>query len=141
MIGHRMAEHVTTRTVVPSTTVVAVTEFTCADLATFVSLWLRFRWHSSAITRAAAGLVGTWTAVDWRARRIVNISLWTTKESLYSLGRSRPHIQNARWALKRGGIQTASLLFGALGDWRDVLWREPLRARPERQIDRREDHE
>ncbi len=114
-------------TVLGTTSVVVMTEFVCESLTACVALWLRFVWSTKIILAAASGLTFSSTTTSWRDRRIVSISCWESAVSVYSLGYSRRHVEVVRWALRRGGIQTRSVLFESAGDWRDVMLRDRYR--------------
>ena len=110
--------------VLSATPVVVVTEFECDSLRACLGVWWRFVRGTRAITRVASGMTFSTTTVSWRYRRVVSVSGWEATESVYSLGWSRRHTAAVRWAIRRDGIRTRSVLFESAGDWRHVLLRD-----------------
>lgn len=107
-----------------ATAAVVLTEFRCASLAGCIALWLRFRWNMGRIAAGTSGLTANWTIVSFRGRRLVHVSCWQSFHASYSLGESRCHVRNVRWAMSRADIRTRSVLFEQAGDYRDSLLRD-----------------
>lgn len=113
-------------TVLPTTSIVVVTEFSFPTLLACFAVWLRFRRHTSFIAGVASGLTFTCTTASWRERRIINVSCWESIPAVHSLGNSRRHVVDVRHVMSGGDIRTRSVGFESLGDWRGVMLRERL---------------
>jgi hypothetical protein len=122
--------------VLPVTSLVVTTEFACGSRMSTFLVWLRYRLYTRHIMSAVTGLNATWTTVSWRRRRVLNVSLWESSRSVYSLGTSRRHVETVRWAVKRADITTRSDAYTRVGEYRQLMLRERA---PSLVIDRKEE--
>jgi hypothetical protein len=128
----------------PSLGQVVVTRFECGTLPKLVAMLTLHRRVKRSVRRRARGLIDVKTAVDWRRRTMLSISLWQDLESVYSMGNVPDHVAAAR-VPGSTGVRTASGVFCYVGDWRRVMFQSPSKPRsplhplpsriPERKID------
>ena len=101
---------------------VIVTRFECKNrmqLAFLFALHIRVK---RAVRSQSRGLIVSKALVDWRARTLMSISLWSDLESIYSMGEVPRHIEATRVA-RRIGVRTACGVFCYAGDWKRVMFR------------------
>lgn len=108
---------------------VVITRFACPSRWTLLVLLVMHRRMRRQVERHADGFVDVlWTA-DWRHRTLLNVSLWTDQNSIYSMGRVTRHVNAARLP-SRLGIRTDGAVYPSAGDWRRLLFTPDRLTRP-----------
>jgi len=107
---------------------VVVTRFECTSVRTLLAIWLSHIALRSDVRQQATGFVGVKTLVNVRQRTLLNISMWTDIESVYTLGEVRQHGFAVRLA-RRMGVQTTCGIFCFAGNCQSVMFGVPAAAR------------
>lgn len=101
--------------------VVVVTLFECRTLRLLLRVWWMHYRIKPAIRRAAPAFLGVRLYVDWPARRLRSVSLWSAAAGLFDMGQVKPHVRVAHLTT-RWGIDTSCGVFSYAGDWREVMF-------------------
>lgn len=107
---------------------VVVTRFECR---TFIALLIIIALHhliAPYVRRDVQGHLGALHQVNWRKRTVMNVSLWTSIDAIYSMGRCDAHIVAARIP-RRLGVATSCAIFRMEGDWRSVMFGRSIESR------------
>lgn len=100
---------------------VVVTQFECRTLRRVLRVWWMHQRIKPAVRRAAPAFLGVRLYIDWPARRVRSVSLWSATAGLFDMGEVASHIRAAhttgKWA-----IDTSCGVFSYAGDWREVMF-------------------
>lgn len=101
---------------------VVVTAFVCPNRIA----WLRILFEHLSIKRRLrasdiGGLALTTLVVSWRSKRILNISIWESKDAIYNMNGWPEHIKAAHLP-PRLRVRTWCIVYETEGNWRDVLF-------------------
>jgi len=101
--------------------VVVVTQFECRTLRQVLAVWWLHRKVKPDVARESPGFLDVRLYIDWRARRVRSVSLWSDGLALFDMGQVDSHIRAAH-APVGWGVRTSCGVFGYLGDWRAVMF-------------------
>jgi hypothetical protein len=103
---------------------IVVTRFTCPNVSTLLRLVPRHVWVKHHVLRRVTGVLQSYAVIEWRARRLMSVSLWVDVESIYAMGTVPQHIHAARIP-HRLGVTTDCSIYSLSGDWRQVMFGLP----------------
>ncbi|WP_163508704.1 hypothetical protein [Fodinicola acaciae] len=101
--------------------VVVVTLFDCRTLRNVLRVWWAHQWVKPAVRRLAPAFLGVRLYIDWPARRVRSVSLWSDGKGLFAMGEVGEHIRAAH-LVSGWGVATSGGVFGYAGDWREVMF-------------------
>lgn len=101
--------------------VIVVTRFECPSLWALLLVLVLHKRLARDVRRDATGFLGSSLMVAWRARTLLNVSLWEDMEGVHSMGRVRRHVDATRMP-SRLGVATSGGIFAYAGDWKRVMF-------------------
>lgn len=108
---------------------VVVTRFACRTRRDVLLMWWLHARVKPAVKARARGFLGGRLFIDWRARTVRSVTLWSDPAHLYSMGEVPQHIEAAR-VPRRRGIRTTCGIYTFEGECMTTMFGVPPNDKP-----------